>query len=160
LCLSGPLLGVGGSSGTLSCCPTPAVSLCCFTHIHLQRVWHWEFGYFSHPCSPGQVHFSTWIPLSVLDYCSSFMFFSFLGGGSVCPGYALDYVPRCGWGVVHGAHLFILQIHTSCFETDWQGEMAQHREAFHGLRVQDVTELDFDWCSVFCFLGEKEKQRK
>jgi hypothetical protein len=34
------------------------------------------------------------------------------------------------------------------------------REVFQGLRVQDVTEFNFDWCSVFCLLGEKEKKEK
>jgi hypothetical protein len=46
--------------------------------------------------------------------------------------------------MVHDAHLFVLQIHTRNFETGLWGEMAQHREAFHGLGVQEVTEFDFD----------------
>jgi hypothetical protein len=45
--------------------------------------------------------------------------------------------------MVPDAHLLTLQIHTSSFGTDWQG-MAQHREAVHGLEVQDVTESDSD----------------
>jgi hypothetical protein len=32
--------------------------------------------------------------------------------------------------------------------------------AFYGLGVQDVIEFDSDQCSVFCFLGEKKKERK
>jgi hypothetical protein len=76
------------------------------------------------------------------------MFFSFVGGVcSVCTVAVLDFVPR--WWVresslVHDFHFFILQIHTRSFETGWQGEMVQHREAFHGLEVQDVTEFDSD----------------
>jgi hypothetical protein len=42
------------------------------------------------------------------------------------------------------AHLFVLQIHASNFETGWWGEMAQCMEAFHRLGVQDVTEFDSD----------------
>jgi hypothetical protein len=44
--------------------------------------------------------------------------------------------------VVLIAHLFILQIHASTFGTDWQGEILWHRESFHRLGVQDVTEFD------------------
>jgi hypothetical protein len=46
--------------------------------------------------------------------------------------------------VMGDAHLFILQILASSFETSWQGEMAWCREAFHGLGVQDVAEIDSD----------------
>jgi hypothetical protein len=42
-------------------------------------------------------------PLSVLDYNSLFMLFSFDGGGSVCPEAALDYVPGGEQGVACGA---------------------------------------------------------
>jgi hypothetical protein len=75
------------------------------------------------------------------------MLFSFVLRGSICPGAALDYVPM-GWvgesHVLCDAHLFVLQIHTSSFEINWQREMAMHREVFHGLGVQDVAEFDSD----------------
>jgi hypothetical protein len=47
--------------------------------------------------------------------------------------------------VVCDAHVFLLQFHVGSFVANWQGEMAllfsvwQGREAFHGLRVQDVV---------------------
>jgi hypothetical protein len=44
--------------------------------------------------------------------------------------------------VVYDAHLFVLQIHASSLGTSQWGEMVQHKEAFHGLGVQDVTEFD------------------
>jgi hypothetical protein len=46
--------------------------------------------------------------------------------------------------VVRDAHRFVLQTHASNFETGWQAEMVQHKEAFHWLRVQDVAELNPD----------------
>jgi hypothetical protein len=58
------------------------------------------------------------------------------------------------------SRLFTLQVHVSSFENGWWGEMAQHREAFHGLGVQDVTEFDSDSCSVFCLFGVKEKKKR
>jgi hypothetical protein len=100
-------------------------------------------------------------PLLELDYSSLFILFSFVGGrGSVFPQAALDYVSR-GWvgesHVMCDAHLFVLQIHASSFGTSWQGEMAWHKEVFYGLMVQDVTEFDFDQCSLFCLLGGEKK---
>jgi hypothetical protein len=60
----------------------------------------------------------------------------------------VDYVPRGGWVgelcVVYDAHLFILQIHINSFATGWWREMAGHREAFHRLGVQDITEYNSD----------------
>jgi hypothetical protein len=35
-----------------------------------------------------------------------------------------------------------------------------HREAFPGLRVQDIAEFDSDRCSVFCLLGEEKKRER
>jgi hypothetical protein len=71
----------------------------------------------------------------------------FCWGSSVCPGAALDYVPR-GWVVescmVSDAHLFVMQIHAAgrnCatfFSVPWL------KKAFHGLGVQDVAEFDSD----------------
>jgi hypothetical protein len=46
--------------------------------------------------------------------------------------------------MVCDVHLFVLQIHTSSFETSWQGERVGHWEDFHRLGLQDVTELDSD----------------
>jgi hypothetical protein len=49
------------------------------------------------------------------------------------------------------AHLFILQVYAGSFGTSWWRETAccfsqcpGHRETFHGLGVQDDTELNFD----------------
>jgi hypothetical protein len=75
------------------------------------------------------------------------MLFSFVGGDSICPGVALDYVPGgVRRGVMHGAccHLFVWQVYTSSFGTGWQGVMMQHKEAFCGLEVQDVSEFNSD----------------
>jgi hypothetical protein len=86
--------------------------------------------------------------MSVLNYSFLFMLFSFVGGGgSVCPGAGLGYVPGRWVGeslVVCDAHLFILQVHARSFETGWWGEMVQLRGAFHQLGVQDVAEIDSD----------------
>jgi hypothetical protein len=46
--------------------------------------------------------------------------------------------------MVCDVHLFILHMHESSFGTNWQGEMVRHREAFHVLGVQDVSEFDSD----------------
>jgi hypothetical protein len=62
--------------------------------------------------------------------------------------------------VLCDAHLFVLQIHASSFGTSWWGEIVQHRNAFHGLGVQDVTEFHSDGCSVFCLLGGEERERE
>jgi hypothetical protein len=56
--------------------------------------------------------------------------------------------------MVRYVHLFVLQIHSSSFKTGWWEEMVLHREAFHGLGVQDVSEFN----SVLCFLGERIKR--
>jgi hypothetical protein len=44
--------------------------------------------------------------------------------------------------VVHDAHMFVLWFHTSNVTTFFS--MVQHREVFHRLGVQDVTEFDSD----------------
>jgi hypothetical protein len=58
------------------------------------------------------------------------MLFSFVGGGnSICPGAALEYVPRWWVGkscVVHVALLFVLKVYASIFGTSWWGEMVCH----------------------------------
>jgi hypothetical protein len=53
--------------------------------------------------------------------------------------------------MVSDAQLFILQFHASSFGAGWKGEIvllffssAWHRESFHRLGVQDVTEFDSD----------------
>jgi hypothetical protein len=38
--------------------------------------------------------------------------------------------------------------------------VAGHREAFHGLGVQDVREFNSDQCSVFRFLREEKENKK
>jgi hypothetical protein len=53
--------------------------------------------------------------------------------------------------MVYDAHLFVLQIRVSSFGASSWGEMVPlflsavwHKEAFHGLGVQDVAEFDSD----------------
>jgi hypothetical protein len=153
LYLSWPLLSVSSSSGGLACHATPTLSLHCFSHIHSLRVWHWKFSFLPHPCSPGQFQHST--PTSAVGAILQFTVYAFQFcwcGKFICLGAALDYVPGVWIGdlnMVHYAHLFILQIHTSSFGSDLWGEMAWCREAFHGLEDQDVAEFNSDWCSVF-----------
>jgi hypothetical protein len=52
-----------------------------------------------------------------------------VGGDSVCPGAALDYVSR-GWVgescVVCVAHLLGLQVYIGSIAISWQGEMVCH----------------------------------
>jgi hypothetical protein len=70
--------------------------------------------------------------------------------------------------VVHDAHLFVLQIHASNFETSWWGEMVWLREAFHRLGIQDSrmsqSLILIDALSSACWgkkrKGEKEKKKK
>jgi hypothetical protein len=119
-----PLLtssGCYGSSGRLACCPTLALSLCCFSCFYSLRVQHWEFGSLPHSHSPGQVQYFTppfTVGVRLLFSVYAFQFCSL--GDWLCPGAALDYVPRVGeleeLHMVCDAHLFILQIHTSSFE--------------------------------------------
>jgi hypothetical protein len=51
--------------------------------VALPMFVHWEFSSLPHPCSLGQVQHSIQSPLllSVLDYCSLFMLFIFVGSG-------------------------------------------------------------------------------
>jgi hypothetical protein len=75
------------------------------------------------------------------------MFFSFVGGVSICPWTALGYVLGGSVGdscVVHDTQLFTLQIHTSSFGTSWQGKMVQHSKALYGLVVQKFADFDSD----------------
>jgi hypothetical protein len=58
-------------------------------------------------------------------------------------------------------------MHKQVWSLTWQEEMVpaflcavQLGEAFHGLGVQDVAELDSDWYSVFCLMEGEEKERK
>jgi hypothetical protein len=143
-----------------ACHPTPTLILSCFSHICSLRVWHWEFGSLPRLCSQVQCSNPT----------SAFLFFSFVGGGgSSLPRAALDYVPGRWVGeshMVRDAHLLILQIHTSSFGSSLWGEMvyhfsmAWHREAFHGLGVQDVAEFNSNWHSTFSLLEEKKKKKR
>jgi hypothetical protein len=61
--------------------------------------------------------------LLMLDYRLLSMLFNFVGGcGSVCQVALLDYVPREWEGelcMMCGTPLFILETHTSSFETSW-----------------------------------------
>jgi hypothetical protein len=133
------------SSGKLAFQPTLTLSLYCFIALFTEssalRVW-----LLIHPHSTG--HIPAPPLLSVLDYSLLFLLFSFVGvGGQSAQGWHwIMFLRVRGWvgksWVVHDAHLFILQIHASSFETSWQGEMVWHRKVFHGLGVQDVTEFD------------------
>jgi hypothetical protein len=62
----------------------------------------------------------------MLDYSLLFGLFSFVWGGSVCPGASLDYVPG-GWvgkfHEMHDAHPLVQQIHASSFGATQWGEM-------------------------------------
>jgi hypothetical protein len=64
--------------------------------------------------------------------------------------------------MVHDVHLFLLQIYTSSFELVGRNGIAflstvKHREAFHGLGVQDVAEFNSDCFSVFCLVRKKNQ---
>jgi hypothetical protein len=67
--------------------------------------------------------------LSVVDYNSLSMFFSFVGGITICPRAMLDYVPGggVGWrwwqGVWCMDHLLGLHIYADRFEIGWWGEI-------------------------------------
>jgi hypothetical protein len=127
LCLSQPLLDASSSSGNLACCPTSAFNLCCFSHVSSLRIQHCDFGSLPHPHSPGKVQHTT--PTSSICVRLKFTFyvFQFCCRNSVCPGTALDYVPRVWVGESHmvcDAHLFFLQIHSSSIGVGWQSEMA------------------------------------
>jgi hypothetical protein len=87
--------------GRLACGATPALSLCCFSCICSLKVQHWEFSILPHPHSLGQVQCST--PTSTVGVRLQFPVYDFefcwAGGGSVCPGTEMDYVPG-EWGVM------------------------------------------------------------
>jgi hypothetical protein len=74
---------------------------------------------------------------------------------SICLGAALAYFPW-GWvGVVSHKQLCSWPAGrngVTFFSAVWC------REAFHGLGIQDVTEFDSYWCSVFCLLGKNKKR--
>jgi hypothetical protein len=90
----------------------------------------------------------------VLDYSLLLVVFSFAGGCSVCPGAALDYFPGREWvgrGVVCGVkcspvHSTVSRKHLWSWLAGRNGltffSMAWHKEAFHRIGVQDVTEFD------------------
>jgi hypothetical protein len=62
----------------LACCPATTLSLCCFMHVTESSCW--EFGSLPHPSYLGRFSVSPLPLLSVLDYSSLFVFFSFAGG--------------------------------------------------------------------------------
>jgi hypothetical protein len=103
LCLSWPLLNASGSSGRLSCHPTPALSLCCFSHIHSLRVHSWEFSFLSHPFLWDRFSVPPPPLLSVLDYSLLFIVFSFVGGIQSAQGLCWIMSWGLGRGAVHGA---------------------------------------------------------
>jgi hypothetical protein len=60
--------------------------------------------------------------------------------------------------VVRDGHLFLLQIHISSFETGWQGEMTQRKEAFHGLGSRMLqSSILIDALSSACWENNKER---
>jgi hypothetical protein len=132
--------------------PTPLSAFAAFP------VFHWEFGAEClAPCPTPvlQGRFSIAPPslLLVLDYSSLFMFFSFAWGGfSLSRGCAGLFSWGVGRGVMHGAYLF-------CSFTQAALEPAGkekwccffHYGKVYWLGIQDITESDSDWCSVFCY---------
>jgi hypothetical protein len=174
----------------LACCLNPALSLCAspdlcwvlavplggwlvtpvllsdfaaFTCICSLRVLYWEFSSLPHPHSPGQVLSST--PTSAIGVRLQFTVYAFQacwGGGSVCPGVAMDYVTgiwvrSCAWWMMLTC-LFCRFIQTALEPVSRERNgfsflsVAQHKKVFHGLGVQDVAEFDSDWCSVLSWL--------
>jgi hypothetical protein len=87
-----PLLGASGSSGRLACHYTSTFNLCCFTCICSLKCGAESSAPCPTPVLWDKLRVPPPPPLLVLDYSS--LFFSFIGGDSVCPGTALDYVPR------------------------------------------------------------------
>jgi hypothetical protein len=118
--------------------PHPLLRFCCFTHISSLRVWYWEFGFLSLPCSLGQVQHSTSISTVGVRLQFTVHVFQFCWGrgGSVCLGAALDYFPEewvGEWSRMAGRNCSAF-----FFSVAWG------REASHGLRVQDVAKFDSD----------------
>jgi hypothetical protein len=119
--------------------------LCLFTELDTESLVHcptsFLWGRFSIP-PPSTVS----VRLQFTD-----CFSALLGGGSVCPGVALVYVPG-GW--VRKSHVvgdvywsFCQLTHRQVWSWWWQGEMAptflsaaRCGMGFHGLGVQDVTD--------------------
>jgi hypothetical protein len=100
---------------------------------------HREFGTVSSAPCPTPVlqgRFSIPPPTSAVGVRIKFAFyvFQFCCRNSVCPGAALDYVPR-EWvwesHVVLDDHLFVLQIYASSFGISQQGEMALLFSVWH-----------------------------
>jgi hypothetical protein len=159
------LLCANSSSGSLACHLASTINLCCFTSICFLRVRCWEFGSLCHPHSLGHIQCSTPTPAVSARLQFGVYVFQFCWG--VTGLFSLG-----GWVrelcVVCDAHLFLLQLHTGSFGVaggeKWLclffSSVAWHREAFHRLGVQNVTEFDSDWCCVFCVLGREKKERK
>jgi hypothetical protein len=110
------------------------------------------------------LHCQCWITVHCLCFSVLLESVSFC---SVCPGAALYYVPGEWVGeshMVHDVQLFFLQIHTSSFGAGQWGKVmplfSVCKEVFYRLGVQDFSEFDLDWYSVFCFFGRKKKRQK
>jgi hypothetical protein len=123
---------------------TPPLS---FAFVAFPTFVHWEFGTESSaPCPTVSVKLK--FIVHAFQFCLPGG-----GGGWVQSSHRLCWIMfQRGWVgeslVVHGAHLFILQIHASILGASWCREMAyhlsQHRvgwEAFNGLGVQEVADF-------------------
>jgi hypothetical protein len=156
--------------GRLSCCTTPLSAFAA-----LLVFVHWEFGTESlTPCPTPILHgrFSVLPPplLLVLKYSLLLMFFSFAGGiiqsaQGLCwiifSG-EMDRFVTCGTWLLPVCSAVSYKQLWSCLAgrkaSFFFFSAAWHREVFHGLGVQDVTEFDSDWCSISaCWEKEKNK---
>jgi hypothetical protein len=164
LCLSWPLPGVSSTSGSLAYCPTLTLSLCWFT-----MFVHWEFHSESLvpcliPILQNRFIITPPPPLLVLDHSLLFMFFSFVRR-AVQSSQGLHWIMfPVGGGLAHGVCCSPV-LSADSHKQLWRNgstflRAVHHREAFHGLGVQDVTEFDSDWCFVFCLLEERKLNKK
>jgi hypothetical protein len=159
--------------GKLVCCPIPLVSICASPNCFSLRVQCWEFASLPYPpILQGRISIPPLPLLVVLDYSSLFMFFSFVGGRGRF-NLTRGCTALCSRGVVSrgvtcGVWCLPVQSAVS-YKQPWNWLAGRNcptffsavwfREAFHGLGIQDVTQFDSAWCSVFCLLGEKKKER-
>jgi hypothetical protein len=90
--------------GSLACCSTPAVHLCCFFCVSSLRVQLLAPLLFSGAVSRVQPHLCCQCQISVHCLCFSIL----LGRGSVCPEAVLGYVPqRMSRRITCNAHLLL-----------------------------------------------------
>jgi hypothetical protein len=162
--------------------PSSTLSLCCFSHLH-SLVQLLASPLFSGAASAFHLNPTAGVELQLAVY--AFQFCCGVGGAGVGKGRRFN-LPRsctglCFWGVGRGvvcgaccspvgsAGLW-KQLWNQLVEKNdiplfsrqtlprTGFSMAGHREAFHRVGVQDVTEFDSAWCFVFCLLKEKKKR--